>query len=85
MIEYVVVLELSVPVVIKVDADLLAGVYPIPAQNRSAACRDPNARQGVGVHLVLLDQPLALFVHVDAAMLTMVNLNSAKHCYMYEV
>lgn len=82
MVEYVVVLELAVAVVVEVDADLLARVYPVAAQHRRAACRDPDAGQRVGVHLVLLDQALALLVHVDAAVLAVVDL-FAQNLFSY--
>lgn len=74
MIEYVIVFQLSVTVVIEIDPHLLPGVYPIPAQHRRAARCDPDAGQGVGVDLILLDEALALLVHVDAAVLSVVDL-----------
>lgn len=74
MIENIIVLQLSVAVVVKIHADLLATVNAIPPQHRRRTRRDPNARQGVRVHLVLLDQALALLVHVNTAVLAVVYL-----------
>lgn len=54
--------------------DLLPRVYAVAAQHGRGAGRDPHAGQRVRVHLVLLDQPLALLVHVDAAVLAVVDL-----------
>jgi len=47
---------------------------PIASQNWSAPSSDPHASQCVGVHLVLLDQTLTLFVDIYAAVLAMVDL-----------
>lgn len=41
---------------------LLATVYPVTAQDWGAASGDPDASQGVGIHLILLDQALAFLM-----------------------
>lgn len=74
MVEDVVVLQLAVPVVVEVHANLLPRVYSVPPQHWRGACRYPDAGQRVGVHFVLLDQSLSLLVHVDTSMLTVVDL-----------
>lgn len=53
---------------------LFAGVYAVPAQHGRGAGGDPDAGERVGVHLVLLDEALPLLVHVDAAVLPVVDL-----------
>lgn len=46
----------------------------VASKDGSAAGRDPDTGQCVGVDLVLFDESLALFVNVDATMLAMVDL-----------
>ena len=46
---------------------------PIPAQDGRAARGDPHSGQLVAEDLVLLDQALAALVHVDAAVLAVVD------------
>ena len=74
MIEDIVILEDAVAVVIKIHADLFSRVDPVSPKHRCGSGCDPDAGQRVGVNFVLLDQPLTLFVYVDAAVLTVVNL-----------
>ena len=52
---------------------LFPRVDPVPPEDRGAAGGDPHAGQFVAEHLILLDQPLAALVHVDAAVLAMVD------------
>lgn len=74
MVENVVILELAVSVVVEVDADLFTGVYSVPPEYRRGTGCDPHSCKGIRVHFVLLYQPLTLFVNVDTAMLTVVDL-----------
>lgn len=49
-------------------------MYAITPQHGSGAGRDPDPGQGVGVHFVLLDQPLTLLMYVYTAVLAVVDL-----------
>lgn len=62
------------PVVIKVDSHLLSRMYSIASQYWSAPSGYPHASQCIGVHLVLLYQPLTLLVYIYAAVLAMMDL-----------
>lgn len=74
MIENIIVLQLSVAIVVKIYADLLATVNAISPQYRCRARSYPHARQGVRVDLILFDQTLALLVHINTAVLTVMYL-----------
>ena len=74
MVEDIIILKYSVAIVVEVNADLFAGVDAVASEHGGGAGSDPDAGQRVGVNFVLLDQPLTLFVYVDAAVLTVVNL-----------
>ena len=62
MVVDVVLLQDSAPVVVEVDADLLAAVYPVAAEDGLAARGDPHSRQCVGVDLVALDDATPIVV-----------------------
>ena len=46
---------------------------PVPPEHGRAAGGDPHAGQLVAEHLILLDEALAPLVHVDAAVLAVVD------------
>lgn len=71
MVEDVIVLQLAVAVVVEIHPHLFAAVNAIPPENWRRTGRDPHPGKRVRVYLVLLDQTLALFVHVDPTVLTM--------------
>lgn len=62
------------PIVVKIHPHLLARMYSVSPQDRRAARGDPHACQRVSVHLVLLDQPLSLLMHINTPVLPVVNL-----------
>lgn len=74
MIENVVVLELSVAVVVEVNANLLSGMDTVASQNGGAAGCDPDTSQSVGIDFILFNQSLAFLVHINSAVLAVVNL-----------
>lgn len=46
----------------------------VATQHGRGACSDPNASERIRINLVLLDKALALLVHVDTAVLPVVDL-----------
>ena len=55
MVVDIILLQNSSPVVIEIDADLLATVDAITSESGLAAGRDPHASQRVGVDLIAFD------------------------------
>ena len=49
-------------------------MYTVASQNGRGTRCNPDASESVGIHLVLLNETLALLVHIDTAMLAMVDL-----------
>lgn len=56
MIVNIVVFELSMAIVVEVNADLFTRMNTISTQNGRATGRYPNTSQRISVHLILLDQ-----------------------------
>lgn len=73
MVEYIVIFESTVTVVVKIHADLFARMNTISAQNRRATGRDPYSGQRISVNFVFFDDPLAFFVNVNASVLAVVD------------
>lgn len=73
MVVNVVLLQNPAPVVIEIDADLLATVYAIPSQCWLTARCDPHACQRIGVDLVTLDDAKPVVMLKEG--------KSAKHKY----
>ena len=55
MVIDVIFLQHSAPIVIEVDANLLATVYAVTSEDGLTACGDPHTSQGIGVDLIPLN------------------------------